>query len=170
MRAIEYVHAHVSHCVVGGEAARRRGVGQHVEELEGGAGCVELIARVAGEVKTQVAVVVENRRVDGAVEEDEYGVRRGRDGGGLNFSHDEVVVRLENGAGGHGGVKHNNALLGVIEGLDLVAARGGKEEEAGVGAVEQAPELGGTASVVDAKGVINGDVVAEVAAEGGGGC
>lgn len=168
MRAVEYVHAHVSHGVVGGEAARRGSVGHHVEELERGAACIELVARVAGEVETQVAVVVEDGGVDGAVHEHEYGVGRGGDGGGLNVGHDEVMVWLENGAGGHGGVEYHDGLLVVIDGLDLVAAGGGEEEEAGVGAVERAAELGGAAAVVDAEGVVDGDVVAEVAAEGGG--
>lgn len=80
------------------------------------------------------------------------------------------MVRLQNGAGGHGGIEDNKAFLGVIDCLDLVAAGGGEEEEAGIGAVEHAPELGGAASVIYAERVLDGDVVAEVAAEGGGGC
>lgn len=48
--------------------------------------------------------MVEDGRVDGAVHEGENGVWGGRDDDGLDVGHEEVVVGLEDGAGGHGGV------------------------------------------------------------------
>nr|GMC87220.1 hypothetical protein DVH24_041225 [Ipomoea batatas]GMC87222.1 hypothetical protein DVH24_041225 [Ipomoea batatas]GMD00387.1 hypothetical protein DVH24_041225 [Ipomoea batatas]GMD29134.1 hypothetical protein DVH24_041225 [Ipomoea batatas]GMD84660.1 hypothetical protein DVH24_041225 [Ipomoea batatas] len=85
MRAVQYIHAHVLEGIVAGEAAWRGGVGQQVEELEGSAGSVELVAGMGGEIEAEVLVAVENRGIDGAVEEREDGVGGRRDDGGLEL-------------------------------------------------------------------------------------
>lgn len=114
--------------------------------------------------------MVEHWRVDGAVHEDENSVRGRGNGGVLDFRHNEVVVRLEDGAGGHGGVEYYDGFLVVVYGLDFVTTGGSEEEEVGGRAVENAAELGGAAAVVNAEGIVNGNVVAESAAERAGGC
>ncbi|GER36998.1 DNA repair protein RecO [Striga asiatica] len=127
------VQRHESQRIVPREAARRRrrgGVGENAEEFEGGAGGVELVARVAGEVEAEGSVVVEHGGVGGAIDEGEDGVRRRRDGGGLDLGQGEVAAGLEDGA----------------------RAGGGEEEKARGGAVEGAAELGSAAAVVDGKG------------------
>lgn len=77
---------------------------------------------VVGEIETKGFVVVENRRVDGAVHESEDGVRRRRNEGGLDVGQDKVVVGLKDGAGGHGRVVDGERFGGVIDGLYFVAA------------------------------------------------
>lgn len=114
MRAVQYIHAHVLEGIVAGEAAWRGGVGQQVEELEGSAGSVELVAGMGGEIEAEVLVAVENRGIDGAVEEREDGVGGRRDDGGLEVGHEEVMVGLEDGASGHGRVKDEHAAVVVI--------------------------------------------------------
>lgn len=136
MRAVQYVHAHELDGAVAGEAARRRStVGQEMKELEGSTGPVKFVAGMAGEVEAQRLVVVEDRGVYGAVHENEDGVGRGGDEGRLNVRQDEVVVRLENGASGHGRIEDDQVLLVVVDGLDLVVPGWGGEEQVRGGAV-----------------------------------
>lgn len=124
---------------------------------------------MAGKVEAEGFVVVEDGRVDGAVHEGENGVWGRRDDDGLDVGHEEVVVGLEDGAGGHGGVVDGYGFFGVVDGLDFVVARGGEEEEVGGGAVEHFPVGRGAAAVINAEGVVDGDVVvAGGAAEGEG--
>lgn len=52
--------------------------------------------------------------------------------------------------------------------MDFVASGGSEEEEVSGGAVEHVAELGGATAIVDAEGVVDGNVVAEIAAERGG--
>lgn len=138
-----------------------------MEDSESIAGPVKLVAGVAGEVEAEIAVVVKHWGVDGAVEKGKDSVRCRRDYGRLNVRHNEVVVRLKNGAGGHGWVVHNHRFLVVVDGLDLVASRRCQEEEVIVGAVEHVPELWCAAAVVDPERVVYGDVAAAgVAARG----
>ena len=85
MRTVQYIHAHVLDGVVARETTRRRRIGEEVEQAEGSARAVELVAGVAGEVEAERLVVVENRRVDGAIEERENRVRRWRDYRVLNL-------------------------------------------------------------------------------------
>lgn len=165
MRTVQYIHGHILDSVIPRKTTRRRSVGQEVEETKRSAGTVELVAGVAREVEAQRLVVVEHRRVDGAVEESKDGVGRGGNEGVLNLRHDEVVVRLEDGASGHSGVIDDERFFVVVDGLDFVVAGGGLEEEVG-GAVEHFRELWGAATVVDAEWVLDAHVAAEVAAEG----
>lgn len=53
MRTVQYIHAHVLDRIIPREAARRRGVGQHVEQLERRAPAVQLVACVPGEVEAK---------------------------------------------------------------------------------------------------------------------
>lgn len=154
MRAIQNVHAHELHSIVSGEAARRRTVRQQMEDSERVAGAVELVAGVAGEIEAEVLVVVEDRRIDRAIEEREDGVRRGRDDDRLDVGHGEIVVRLEDRAGRHGRIVDHHGLLVVIDGLDFVSAGGSEEEEIG-GTIEHAAELRRSAAVVDSEGVLD---------------
>ncbi|PON93064.1 hypothetical protein TorRG33x02_109700 [Trema orientale] len=136
-----------------------------MEDPEGIAGAVKLVARVAGEVEAEITVVVEHGGVDGAIEKCKDGVRGGRYYGGLNIRHLEVVVRLQNGAGGHGGVVYHHCLLVVVDGFHLVVARRGQEEQFSA-AVEHVPELWRPATVVHAERVLYGNVAAGGAASG----
>lgn len=146
------------------------------------------------EVEAERLVVVEYWGVDGAVDEGEDGVGRGWDEGGLEVRHEEVVVGLKDGACGHGGVVDGECFGGVVDGLHLVAARWGLEEESiggrsgrgrgrgndgsedgcggvsgsgrcrggkryskGGGAIEHVAVLWGTATIVDAEGIVYSD-------------
>lgn len=163
MRTVQYIHAHVLHSIVAREATRRRAVGEEVKKLERGTGAVELIAGVAGEVEAERLVVVENRRVDGAVEEDKDGIRRRRDHRGLDIGHEEVVVGLENGASGHGWVVDHHCLLVIVDGLDFVVPGGCQEEKVGA-AVQHSLVLRCSAALVYSKWVLHRNGAAEAAA------
>ena len=114
--------------------------------------------------------MVENRRVDGAVEEGEDGIRRRRDHRRLDVRHDEVVVGLEDGAGRHGGVVDDHCFLVVIDRLDFVVPGGGNEEEIGVVAAQHLFILRRAAALVDSERVFHGYGAAEApAGEGSGG-
>lgn len=126
---------------------------------------VELVAGVGGEVEAEVAVVVEDRGVNRAIEEGKDGIRGRWDQGRLDVGHEEVVVGLENGAGRHGGVVNDYGFLVVVYGLYFVGAGRGEEEEVG-GAVEHVAELRRAAAVVEGERVIYGDGAAGVAALG----
>jgi len=67
VRAVQYVHAHELHSAVSGEAAGWGAVGQQMEDPEGIAGPIKLVTRVAREVEAEILVMVQNRRVYGAV-------------------------------------------------------------------------------------------------------
>lgn len=100
-----------------------------MEDPEGIARRVELITGVAREVEAEILVVVEHRRVDGAVEQRKHGVRGRRYNRRLNVRHDEIMMRLENGARRHGGVVYDDILLVVFDGLHLVVPGRGDEEK-----------------------------------------
>lgn len=127
---------------------------------------------MAGEVEAQILVVVEDRGVNGAVEKGKDGVGCGRYYGRLDVRHEEVVVRLEYGASGHGGVVDYHGFLVVVDGLDLVAAGRGQEEQLIihiiVAAVEHTAELRRAATSIDAEWIVYGDVSTGVAARGQG--
>lgn len=76
------------------------------------------------------------------------------------------MVGLEYGASGHGRVVECECFFGVVDGLDFVGARWGFEEEVSCGAVEHFLVGWGTASLVDAEGVVYGDLAALATAGG----
>lgn len=61
-------------------------------------------------VEAEGLVVVENGRVEGTVEESKDGIRRRRDDSKLEVGHEKVMMGLEDGAGGHGGVIDGNSF------------------------------------------------------------
>ena len=64
MRTVQYIHAHALDGAVARETTRRRRIGEEVEQAEGSARAVELVAGVTGEIAAERLVVVENRRVE----------------------------------------------------------------------------------------------------------
>jgi len=100
---------------------------------------------------------VEEGGIHRAVKQSKDSVRGRRNDGILEVRQDEVVVGLEDGAGGHVRVIDGHGLSLVIDGLDLEVAIGSYEEE-GVGggvACEHVPELRGSTPVVDPKRVVH---------------
>lgn len=166
VRAIQYIHAHVVEGRVGGKAARLVGPGREAEEAEGGAGGVELVAGVAGEVWAEGAVAVEDGGVDGAVEEGEDGVGGGGEEDGLAVGEGEVVAGLEDRARRHRRVKDHDRPLVVVDGSDSVEARRSLEEEVGRVAGQHVAIFVRAAPVVEPERVFDGDGTARVAACG----
>lgn len=179
MRTVQNIHAHELHSIIPRKTARRNKISTtstispvawpHAQPKKPKrvAWVVKLVAGVAGEVEAEGLVVVEDRGVDGAVEEGEDRVRGRWNYGGLDRGQEEIVVGLEDGAGWHGGVVNDEVFLVVVDRLDFVVAGWGGEEEVG-GAVEHATELRRTAAVVEAERIVYGDGAAGGAARGDG--
>lgn len=132
MRAVQDVHTHDSHRIVPRKATGGRTVGQQVKETKRIARTVQLVAGVTGKVEAEGPVVVQDGRVDRAVHEGEYGVRRRRNNGGLYIRHNEVVMGLQDCTRGHCRIVDHHGLLVVVDGLDFVGTGWSLEEEVGV--------------------------------------
>lgn len=104
------------------------------------------------EVEAKVLVVVKHWRVNRAVEESKNGVWSWADYERLYFSHNEVMVRLKNGAGRHGRIVNYHSFLVVVDVLDFVAARRGCKEQV-TAAVKHAAKLRRPTPVIHAKRV-----------------